>query len=149
MDASSLRAWLPPLLMGAGVSALVGSLAGIATMAGWLPTNGAPGPELTSARTSAPPERGPTLAPHDGTCATCGVVESVRAVRSGRDAVGSRDADSRLVAGGPPAGEKRMSYRVTVRMDDGSYRTLSHAAPPTVAVGDPVRVAEGVVVARR
>ena len=149
MDAPSIRAWLPPLLMGAGVSALVGSLAGIATMAGWLSPNGATGPELTLARASAPPERGPTLAPQNGACATCGVVESVRAVRSARDATGSRDAASRLVAGGPSADEQRTSYRVTVRMDDGSYRTLSHAAPPAVAVGDPVRVAEGVVVARR
>jgi hypothetical protein len=99
--------------------------------------------------TSTQPEHGPALAPHDGTCATCGVVESVRAVRSGRDANGSRGADVRLVAGNPTADEKRTSYRVTVRMDDGSYRTLSHAVPPAVAAGDPVRVAEGAVVARR
>jgi hypothetical protein len=143
MHASSIRAWLPPALVGAGVSALVGSLAGIATMAGWLPTSGAPGLDQPAPRASAPMALGPAPAAHDGACGTCGVVESVRAVRSGRD------ADGRPMAGGPPADEKRMSYRVTVRMDDGSYRTLPHAAPPAVAVGDPVRVADGAVVARR
>ena len=143
MLASSIRAWLPPILVGAGISALVGSVAGIATMAGWMPPLGTPAADRAAARAGAPPLLGHVLAPSDGTCATCGVVESVRAVQGGRDVNRGRDA---VVRRAPD--EKQMSYRVTVRMDDGSYRTLPHAAPPAVAVGDPVRVAEGTVVAR-
>jgi outer membrane lipoprotein SlyB len=35
---------------------------------------------------------------------------------------------------------KRIEHSVTVRMDDGSERTLSHAAAPRFAVGARVRV---------
>jgi hypothetical protein len=31
-------------------------------------------------------------------------------------------------------------------MDDGSYRTLSQATPPSVAVGETVRITDGAVV---
>ena len=36
-------------------------------------------------------------------------------------------------------GAKRTVYRITVRMDDGSFRTLSQALPPSVAVGEAVQ----------
>jgi outer membrane lipoprotein SlyB len=39
-------------------------------------------------------------------------------------------------------------YRVTVRLDDGSYRTLSQAAPPSIVVGGKVRIVDGAVVPR-
>jgi len=42
--------------------------------------------------------------------------------------------------------KKRYAYRVTVRMDDGSFRTISLSSPPTLAVGDKVRVVEGKLV---
>ena len=42
--------------------------------------------------------------------------------------------------------KKRYAYRVTVRMDDGSFRTVSLSSPPTLAVGDKVRVVEGKLV---
>jgi outer membrane lipoprotein SlyB len=42
--------------------------------------------------------------------------------------------------------KKSVRYRVRVRMDDGSYRTLHQAAQPGYAVGQKVRVTEmGVV----
>jgi len=44
--------------------------------------------------------------------------------------------------------KKRYAYRVTVRMDDGSFRTISVSSPPTFAVGDKVRVVEGSSYAR-
>jgi hypothetical protein len=92
-------------------------------------------------------------APAGATCPTCGIVESVRAVPVRRDASRSRDVEVRLVAGSPgdeeQDGANRVSYRVTVRMDDGSYRTLSQTIPPTVGRGEPVRIANGAVVARR
>jgi outer membrane lipoprotein SlyB len=39
--------------------------------------------------------------------------------------------------------KKRRAYRVTVRMDDGSFRTVSLSSPPAFNVGDKVRVVEG------
>jgi outer membrane lipoprotein SlyB len=67
-------------------------------------------------------------------CALCGTVESIRTVEL-RDEAGAATA----AAGGPA----RYAYRVTVRMDDGSFRTVSLSSPPTLAVGDKVRVVEG------
>lgn len=61
----------------------------------------------------------------DAICAMCGVVAAVRT------------PDAR--------GDGRTSYRVTVRMTDGSYRTLAQSTPPTVGVGDRVRIADGAV----
>jgi hypothetical protein len=40
-------------------------------------------------------------------------------------------------------------YRVTVRLDDGSYRTLSQPTPPSIPVGGKVRIVDGAVVARQ
>jgi len=44
--------------------------------------------------------------------------------------------------------KKRHVYRVTVRMEDGSYRTLSQAEPPAVGVGTRVRIQDGTLIAR-
>ena len=63
-------------------------------------------------------------------CASCGTVEAIRTV---------------VVASGAD-GAKRTVYRITVRMDDGSFRTLSQALPPSVAVGEAVRITDGAVV---
>lgn len=110
-------------------------------------------------------------------CGNCGTVESIRAVEVRGDASGVGAVAGGLTgavignqmgrghgntamtilgaAGGAYAGNeieknmnKRLSYRVTVRMDDGSYRTLSLAGAPGVAVGDKVRVVDGALVAR-
>jgi outer membrane lipoprotein SlyB len=57
-------------------------------------------------------------------------------------------------AGGALAGneieknvKKRYSYRVKVRMDDGTYRAVSQISAPAVEVGERVRVVDGTVVA--
>lgn len=73
----------------------------------------------TAAALVPPPAR-------EGICALCGVVAAVRTP-------GAR-------------GDGQTSYRVTVRMTDGSYRTLAQSTPPTVGVGDRVRIADGAVV---
>lgn len=111
------------------------------------------------------------------TCPQCGTVETVRAVEvpgqgtgvgavaggvtgaivgsqfgngNGRTAMGVLGA-----AGGAYAGHaieknvrKRTSYRVTVRMDDGSARTFYQSSPPAVGVGEKVRVINGNLAAR-
>jgi hypothetical protein len=71
-------------------------------------------------------------------CGTCGVVEAVRVFEVRADAQSGGE-------GQKPAGA-RTSYRVTVRMTDGSYRTLAQPTPPAVGIGDRVRVADGTVV---
>ena len=105
-------------------------------------------------------------------CANCGVVDAIRAVQvegsaSGIGAVAGgvtgavvgnqignghgRDAMTVLGGvGGAFAGhsiEKNINrhtvYRVTVRMDDGSFRTVSQSHTPTMVVGSKVRVSNG------
>jgi outer membrane lipoprotein SlyB len=105
-------------------------------------------------------------------CASCGVVEAVRSVQlegnaSGLGAVaggvtgalvgnqfgrGGGNTAMTLIgaAGGAYAGnsiEKNMnrqtSYRITVRMDDGTYRTISQSHVPAVGNGDRVKVVNG------
>ena len=92
---------------------------------------------LAALRTAAQPEAVPAKGPDAGvrraggaTCASCGTVEAIRTVM--------------VVAG--TDGTKRPVYRITVRMDDGSFRTLSQASPPSVAVGETVRITDGAVV---
>jgi len=132
-----------------------------------------PPPPLASSADKAPAPSRLLAAP----CTTCGTVESVRTVEvkgqgTGLGAVaggvtgavvghqiGNGNGNVAMTilgaAGGAFAGneieknvKKHYSYRVTVRMDDGTYRTISQANPPSVAVGEKVRVANGTVVAR-
>ena len=110
-------------------------------------------------------------------CTSCGTVESIHTVELKGEATGlgavaggvtgaivgnqfgnGRGQTAMAVlgaAGGAYAGneieknvKKRYAYRVTVRMDDGSYRTVFQASAPTVAVGTKVRVTDGALIAR-
>ena len=152
------------LFAGRAVPVLIAGLIGVAAVTGWL--HGAPSPKQGDAR-SADTGRKPAPA---NSCALCGTVESVRTVEvrdeaggagaaaggpgAGDQAVGGGGAAVTLFgAGGAIAGseieknmKKRYAYRVTVRMDDGSFRTISLSSPPTFAVGDKVRVVEGTLV---
>lgn len=110
-------------------------------------------------------------------CAQCGVIESIRQIEvkgqgsgvgavaggvagavvgsqfghgTGRTALGVLGA-----AGGAYAGHeieknirKSTSWRINVRMDDGTARMLSQSASPSFAVGDKVKVINGALVAR-
>ncbi|OIR03843.1 hypothetical protein GALL_140240 [mine drainage metagenome] len=119
----------------------------------------------------------PGPAARDSVCASCGTVASIRMVEIKGDAtglgavaggvtgavVGNRmgrgngNAIMTLLgaAGGAMAGneiernvKKRYRYHVTVRMDDGSFRTVSQASVPSVRVGEHVRVINGAVLTR-
>jgi len=162
---------IDPLFTGRAVSVLsvlIASLIGVSAVTGWLHSG------LWSLRQGdarpADPGRKPVLA---SSCALCGTVESIRTVEvrdeaggvgvaaGGPAGVGAGEqtggggstAVTLLGAEGAIAGneieknvKKRYAYRVTVRMDDGSFRTISLSSPPTLAVGDKVRVAEGKLV---
>jgi hypothetical protein len=79
-------------------------------------------------------------------CAVCGVVETVRPreTRLPREAA----AGDAALATGDPGAVPRAAWRVTVRMEDGSYRTLSQPGPPAYKPGDRVRIADGALAAR-
>ena len=139
------------------------------------PAGQVPGQSGMTAQGAGPAgaEPGPAAAQ----CANCGVVETVRAVQVQGDGTGlgavaggvtgavvgsqvgkgnGRTAMGVLGAvGGAYAGhaiEKnvrtRTSYRVSVRMDDDTLRTLYSPNPPAFAVGDKVRVINGALAAR-
>lgn len=105
-------------------------------------------------------------------CVDCGTVESVREVKQagegsgvgavaggvagavvGRQIGGGRGRDLATIAGavgGAVAGhqvEKHVKsgvvYEITVRMEDGSVRTLTESTPPTWRAGDRVRIQDG------
>jgi len=137
------------LIVGAVVVALL-SLAAVVTLraTGSSPKDGEPAAKSAvesrpAATDDARPERGATreAAPAaPSSCTTCGTVEAIRTVELRGDAAGAQELDQHL--------SKRVVYRVTVRLDDGSYRTLSQTTTPSIAVGGKVRIVDGAVVAR-
>ena len=103
-----------PVAIGSGVAVLLFSLMGAAAITGLIPA-------ANDDTRSALEKTASAAAARKAACKICGVIESVKAVK-----VKSDSSDSSV-------------YRVTVRMDDGSERTLSQAAP-RFAVGARVRV---------
>ena len=108
-------------------------------------------------------------------CANCGVVDAIRTVTVNGNASGvgavaggvtgavvghqignGRGRDAMTVLGGVGGAfaghaiekniNQRTVYRITVRMDDGSFRTVSQSHAPSVAVGGKVRVSNGSLV---
>jgi outer membrane lipoprotein SlyB len=154
---------LHPLVAGAAVTVMVFSALGIAAISGILPgalsqKGGDVAPAPAAQKAAA--------------CPSCGTVDSIRAVEvrgesTGLGAVaggvtgavvghqmgngrGNTAMTALGAAGGAYAGneiEKNVKthvvYRVTVRMDDGSFRTVSQASAPAFAVGDKVRLVQG------
>ena len=147
---------------------LIASVIGVGAMTGLLPSGLSP--KQGDARPADPVSQSVPPA----SCALCGTVESIRTIELRDEArdVGTAGGLSGAAAGnrtdsgggntamtilGTVAGaitgdeternvKKRYAYRVTVRMDDGSFRTVSLSSPPTLAVGDKVRVVEGKLV---
>jgi outer membrane lipoprotein SlyB len=122
-------------------------------------------------------EPAPKLAAYANSCAACGTVASIHAIALKGDAtglgavaggvtgavvgnqMGRGNGNTAMTilgaAGGAFAGneieknvKKHYSYRITVRMDDGSFRTVSQPNSPAVTVGERVRVVDGAVIAR-
>lgn len=76
-------------------------------------------------------------------CASCGTVSMIRTFELNEDltaATGEPDRER--------SAKKRLVYRVTVHMDDGSYRTFSQSAPPAYGVGTKVKVLNGALATR-
>jgi outer membrane lipoprotein SlyB len=98
-----------------------------------------------------------TVEVYDEPSTAAGVTDSKAGAETGGAAPGGATAGGAMsvleslndiVSGG--ASEKaeknlrrRLVWRVTVRMDDGSFRAISLPSPPAFAVGEKVRVVEG------
>ena len=165
---------LYPLMLIAAITVIVFSVAGIATMMGWLPSVESkvePAAKAAPAKSAAGRPR--VMSSAAAACGDCGVVESIRAVEakgegSGLGAVGgavvggilgnqvgrgSGRTAATVVGAGAYAGHeieknvnKSVSYQVRVRMNDGTYRTFHEHAQPALAIGQKVRVTgQGIV----
>jgi outer membrane lipoprotein SlyB len=163
-----------PLIAAAAVSVAVLGLAGIGAMTGMFPGTRSTLPEARSSQrgdipaTNQNAAEGPARATR---CAICGTVESIRTVELRGGATGVDPATGEptgavignqmgsdntvmtiigaaagVFAGNDADANKRHAYRVTVRMDDGSFRAVSLPGPPAFAVGEKVRVIEGKLV---
>ncbi|CAG4884337.1 conserved protein of unknown function [Georgfuchsia toluolica] len=165
---------LYPSLVIAAIAVTVFSLLGIATLTGALPFAHSEMREATAAKTQAESDR-MTSKKLAATCPSCGTVESVHAVQvkgegSGVGIVAGGIAGALLgngigrgagrslatvagAAGGAYAGneiekntKKHISYRIRVRMSDGSIRTLHQSEAPGVSAGDRVKIVDGTIV---
>jgi outer membrane lipoprotein SlyB len=148
-----------PLIAAVVVSVMILSVIGVAAITGVVPSTTSPRIEGMALAESA-------IRAEITNCALCGTVESIRTVELRDEAGGGlggglaaaaigKDGSTTIVgtdgtaASGSEIGtsvKKRYAHRVTVRMDDGSYRTVSLSSPPALAVGDKVRVVEGKLV---
>jgi hypothetical protein len=125
---------ISPLVVAVAASVTIASLIGLGALTGVLPNKR---PALRDE--VVVPRAEPSLA-KPGACPSCGTVESVRTLEVSEDsgpAAGFSSSDPGKIA------KKRYAYRVTVRMDDGSFRTVSLSSPSTFAIGDKVRVVDG------
>lgn len=124
-----------------------------------------------------PPVRPPVPQTAAGPCAICGVIESIRVVEvkgeaSGVGAVaggvaggvlgnqiGHGGTRTLLTIGGAAGGayvgneiernvKRRSVWRVSVRLEDGTLRTLSQKAQPSYSIGDRVRIVDGTGIER-
>ena len=153
------------LAIAAAAAVGVAALIGLGASRGVLPGKRAVAPEEAQLPRSGLKPAQPAV------CALCGIVESIRSVevyeessavggaadRStaenpgagaggaiANSAVSMLDSLSGALSGGPEKSvRKRVVWRVTVRMTDGSYRAISLPSPPVFGVGEKVRVVEG------
>jgi outer membrane lipoprotein SlyB len=148
-----------PVVFVAGATVLLISAMGVAGLTGLLPAAASKleDPATIAARQMNAPDaqRARPLAQHAqaAACKHCGVIESIRMVEIQSDAIG-RGAFAGAAGGidAPKANESNVkrttAYRITLRMDDGTYRTLSQAQTPRFAVGERARIAKGLVLER-
>lgn len=139
----------PHLLL--NLAAALAILAGIASL-------GAASGIIAGRKTHSEPAP-PAVALGNEFCAECGVVESVRSIEVSPDVAGGAAmagsaavaAMARRAAGdvGERAARPGVSYRVTVRMADGSRRSVYRSNDLGVGVGQEVRVVDGEIIAPR
>lgn len=157
-----------PLILGVVASATIAGLIAIGSVTGVLPSKliAVQGEEPLPRIKSKPAQPGTcalcgtiesvrTIEVYDEPSAAAGVMDSKGgaetagaggAIASG--AMSVLDSLNDMVSGNSAEKaeknlRKRLVWRVTVRMDDGSFRAISLPSPPVFAVGEKVRVVEG------
>ena len=118
---------ISPLVVAVAASVTIACLVGVSAYTGMLP-----GKRVPTTRDEVPLPRSESKPSQAAACALCGTIESIRSVDVPDDAGGTSGTTA-----------PRKAFRVTLRMDDGSFRTISLSSPPAFAVGDKVRVVEG------
>lgn len=141
---------LYPTMLVAAVAVIGFSLFGIATMTGYLPNLLSDGEEAGMASSTAA-ESTETVA-----CGNCGVISSMHPVAEPRTV---SDGNTQQGAASRPSGRadrpqsratvshREVHYQIRVRMSDGSYRSFDYGAAPQMAVGQPVKVVDGRIIA--
>lgn len=179
---------LYPLMILAAISVIIFSVIGIATMTGQVPSAlsfssdnpidtkvpEAQAPAAAQKQEQVPKSRRVEVV---SSCGNCGVIESVREIRTKGEGSGVGMAVGGVAggllgnqigsgggrtiatiagaAGGAYVGNEvekssksSTSYRITVRMEDGTYRTITQGSRPGHGVGDRVKLVDGNIVAR-
>ena len=154
-----------PLVIAVVASATIAGLIAIGSVTGMLPGKR---PQVRNDEALPRVDAKPV---QQSSCALCGTIESVRTVevydepstaagvtdsKAGAETAGSGSGGAMsvleslndIVSGGTSEKaeknlRRRLVWRVTVRMDDGSFRAISLPSPPAFAVGEKVRVVEG------
>ncbi|HSS47223.1 MAG TPA: hypothetical protein VLL03_07410 [Burkholderiales bacterium] len=71
-------------------------------------------------------------------CPNCGVIESITANQEKGDAYAGHKVEKNV--------NKKVTYQVKVRMDNGTYRVVSQQDQPVFRVGEKVKIVNGTVV---
>ena len=135
-----------------------------------------PAPRSAPPVANSVPPAASRLAAGGNACVSCGTGESIHAMELKGNAtglgavaggvtgavvgnqIGRGQGNTAMTllgaAGGALAGNtieknvnKRYSYRVKVRMDDGTFRAVSQIGAPAVEIGERVRIVDGAVIA--
>jgi hypothetical protein len=134
---------LYPLMLVAAAGVIVFSIAGIATMMGWIPGAPTSGARPSGARLEAPQSVVPRGVAPASECRECGIVESLRVVEAPAE---GNDAAAFAVYGSGKRVSRAVHFEIRVRMSDGASRTLYERTRPALTVGQRVRVTEQGVV---
>ncbi len=158
-----------PILLGAAASLIIASLAGTIAITASSPSARREAPQATmSSAQSTADQHLPGSTGGDRTCASCGTVQSIRIIEAGsaakgigavlgevgeaitgkKAATGEGAVMTPLGADDDKATNAQVIYRVTVHMDDGSFRAVSQRKPPSMGPGAKVLIVDGVIVPR-
>jgi hypothetical protein len=130
---------LYPLMLVAAAGVIVFSIAGIATMMGWIPSALTSGVSPAGARLEASQSTAPRSVAPASECRECGIVESLRVVEAPAE---GNDAAAFAVPGSGKRVSRAVHFEIRVRMSDGASRTLYERTRPSLTVGQKVRVTE-------
>ena len=135
---------LYPLMLVAAAGVIVFSIAGIATMMGWIPSALTSGVSPAGARMEASRSTAPRGVAPASECRECGIVESLRVVEAPAE---GNDAALFAVQGSGKRVSRAVHFEIRVRMSDGASRTLYERTRPSLTVGQKVRVTDHGVMA--